>query len=139
MTADKKGTITRKGVKKQIRFINDDFKTLHAKYLSENNTISYSLFCKLRTFWVLKPKEKDRKTCLCKIHDNISFKLNAAYSDGIIHTKDLDTLLKTIVCEETKNECMYRECVICSKKEIPMIMKNEDKQHGLSGKQRGRK
>lgn len=43
--ADKKATITRKG-------LNDDMKHLHEKFNSEigKRNISYSLFCKLRPF-----------------------------------------------------------------------------------------
>lgn len=65
-SAGKKETITRFKVKKQKRFLNDDMKHLHAKFLSENPEmgISYSLFCRFRPFWVVKATEKDRQTCL---------------------------------------------------------------------------
>ena len=58
MTSDKKSTMTRRGLKKQLRFLNDDMKTLHQKFVSEHKTVSYSLFCKLRPFWVVKPRQK---------------------------------------------------------------------------------
>ena len=52
---DKKATITRKGVKKQIRLLTDDLKALHDKFISESSNISFSLFCKPRPFWTVKP------------------------------------------------------------------------------------
>ena len=72
---DKQATIIRKGVKRQLCLMTDDMKNLHIKYRSENNDISYSMFCRLCPFWVVKPREKGRKTCMCKIHDNLQLKL----------------------------------------------------------------
>ena len=125
MTSDKKATITRNGNKKQIRFLADDLKTLHAKYLSEGYSVSYTLFCQLRPFWVIKPREKDRKTCMCKIHDNLSLKINTAYKEGLVQTKDLNVLTKTIVCDDTNKICMYRECNQCKDNKIPIAVINE--------------
>lgn len=119
MKSDKQATITRKGVKKQLRLLTDDLKTLYAKFLSENNKFSYSLFCKLRPFWVVRPTERDRETCLCKIHDNLRLKLNAAYSANMYDTKDVNKLCLRIVCDETKQICMYRECNLCQHKTLP--------------------
>ena len=124
--ADKQATITRRGTKKQIRLLTDDLKMLHAKYLSEGNKISYSLFCKLRPFWTIKPTEKDRQTCMCKIHDNIALKLHTAYTHSMINTKDINELLKTIVCNDKSFKCMYRECSECKDKEVPFIFNGEE-------------
>lgn len=57
--SDKKATITRKSIKKQIRLLTDDLKTLHDKFISESSNILYSLFCKLRPFWTVKPHDKE--------------------------------------------------------------------------------
>ena len=118
LKADKQATITRKGIKKQIRLMSDDLKTLHKKYQLEGNKMSYSLFCKLCPFWILKPSEKDRNTCLCKIHKNLTFKVNADYTANMITSKDPIVLMKQIVCDTEKKECMYRECEDCKGNEI---------------------
>ena len=80
--------------------------------------MSYSLFCKLRPFWILKPSEKDRNTCLCKIHENLTFKVNAGYTANMITSKDPIVLMKQIVCDTEKKECMYRECEDCEGKTL---------------------
>ena len=101
--ADKKATITRKGVKMQVLLLTDDMKTLHAKYTSEGKNVSYSLFCRLRPFWVIKPRGKDRQTCLCKIHDNLRLILNAAVNANMVDTIDVDKLIKQVVCDDTRH------------------------------------
>jgi hypothetical protein len=61
--ADKKTTITKFGCKKQIRLLNDDIINIHEKYQSETGKkISYSLFCRFKPFWVIKPTSADRQT-----------------------------------------------------------------------------
>ena len=81
-----------------------------------NNKISYSFFCKIHPFWVLKLSEKDREACLYKIHDNLRLKLNAAYNAEMYDTKDMDILVKRI-CNDSK-KCMYRECPEFKDKEL---------------------
>ncbi|KAH3821926.1 hypothetical protein DPMN_123694 [Dreissena polymorpha] len=122
LTANKKSTITPNGVKKQIRLLKDDLKHVHGRYISEKNTISYTLFCQLRPFWVIKPKEKDHKTCLCRIHDNIHLKPHAAHTVGMVRTKDVNPLVTKIVCNETG---MYRKCKQCKDK-VPTIDNTND-------------
>ncbi|WAR22315.1 hypothetical protein MAR_016289 [Mya arenaria] len=122
MKADKKATITQKGCKKQIRLLNDDIKHLHAKYISEKKKISYSLFCKLKPFWVIKPTFRDRQTCLCKIHDNLDMKLTTAINNNMYHSRSVNDLLKCLTCDGSldKKECMYRECNGCKGRSIPL-------------------
>ncbi|CAH0556614.1 unnamed protein product [Brassicogethes aeneus] len=53
ITAGKKETITRKTMKKQIRYLNDSMRRLHEKFIKNTQLkkISYSTFCSLRPFW----------------------------------------------------------------------------------------
>ena len=118
LKADKNATITRKGEKRQIRLLKDDLKTLHKKYQLEGNKISYSLFCKLRPFWVVRPTEKDRSTCLCKIHENMNFKIKSCYAQNMINSKDPNILMKSITCDTHDKYCMYRECKKCEKLQL---------------------
>ena len=63
ITTGKKDTITRNGIKQQRRVLCDTMLNLHMKYHAEYplSGVSYSLFCKLRPFYVVRPKDKDRK------------------------------------------------------------------------------
>ncbi|WAR07948.1 hypothetical protein MAR_017906, partial [Mya arenaria] len=123
MKADKKATITQKGCKKLIRLLNDDIKHLHAKDISEKKKkIFYSLFCKLKPFWVINPTFRDRQTCLCKIHDNLDMKLTTAINNNMYHSRSVNDLLKCLTCDGSldKKECMYRECNGCKGRSIPL-------------------
>ncbi|WAQ99824.1 LOW QUALITY PROTEIN: hypothetical protein MAR_024197 [Mya arenaria] len=128
MKADKKATITQKGCKKQICLLNDDIKHLHAKYISEKKKkISYSLFCKLKPFWVIKPTFRDRQTCLCKIHDNLDMKLTTAINNNMYHSRSVNDLLKCLTCDGSldKKECMYRECNGCKGRIVWRVWRNK--------------
>ncbi len=75
ITTGTKQTLTKNKVKMQKRFLVDTLKNLHRRFLSENSDekISYSLFCHLRPFWVVNPTISERDTCMCKLHENLSF------------------------------------------------------------------
>ncbi|WAR26590.1 hypothetical protein MAR_012294 [Mya arenaria] len=92
ITSDKQATITRNGVKMQKRLLNGDLINLYKKYESEGNKISYSMFCKLRPFWIVKPTEKDRDTCLCKLHENLNYKIQTRYKENMVHSKDANKI-----------------------------------------------
>ncbi|WAR03052.1 hypothetical protein MAR_009610 [Mya arenaria] len=97
---DKQATITRNG------------------YESEGNKISYSMFCKLRPFWIVKPTEKDRDTCLGQLHENLNYKIQTSYKENMVHSKDANVLINEIVCTQENKECMYRECRQCEDKQL---------------------
>lgn len=119
--AGKKATITRNKEKKQLRLLNDSLKNLHAKFLIEKNLkISYSKFCSLKPYWVVKPKEKDRDTCLCKTHENFIFKVERLYKEGTIHTNNLEQVIKELVCNPENKACMYKECESCKGKALDL-------------------
>lgn len=82
LTAGKKQTITRRRIRKQKRFLNATLRNLHRRFLSEHPLvrISYSLFCRMRPFWVVTPTLTDRETCLCKTHENLSFLVEKLHS-----------------------------------------------------------
>ncbi|WAR25600.1 LOW QUALITY PROTEIN: hypothetical protein MAR_011304 [Mya arenaria] len=115
----RKCTITRHGSKKQIRLLNDSIKNIHEKFLSEQRSeISYSLFCRLKPFYVIKPTEKHRETCLCKHHENIQFMINKIFHERAIEINYLDELLKKITCNSENKACIYRECDGCRDKSL---------------------
>ncbi|KAK5622689.1 hypothetical protein CRENBAI_026102 [Crenichthys baileyi] len=67
-----------------------------------------------RPFWVVRPTESDRKTCLCKIHENTEFLASTLYKCGLLSTKNLEQLADAIVCNLDSKACAYGECDACS-------------------------
>lgn len=77
----------------QKRLLTDTLKNLHRKVQSENRgQVSYSLFSTLRPFWGVTPTESDRKTCLCKTHENIRFMASTLFKCGLLSSKNLEEM-----------------------------------------------
>jgi len=110
-----KDTVTRRGLKKQKRLLNDTIKNLHEKFTQEGNSVSYSLFCRLRPFWVLPAMEKDRQTCLCAVHENTGFIANAVKNAGLIDCSDIQVLASRNMCESYNLRCADNECNDCNR------------------------
>ncbi|CAC5383317.1 unnamed protein product [Mytilus coruscus] len=106
----------------QKRYLNDDLRHLHEKFYSEfpEHPVSYSMFCKCRPFWIVKPSTKDRETCLCIKHENIHYLIEKLYQSQLITTKRVETFIDNICCDIANKNCMYRQCNICEKKEVEM-------------------
>ena len=124
-TAGKKDTITRKGLKKQKKFLTDTMKILHAKFLSENPGISlcYSKFCTLRPFWVLLPKAADRETCLCMKHQNVQLMVDALHKVKILSSSDPMVYMNKLFCDPKNKKCVYNECDTCKRMELDGLEK----------------
>ena len=121
MTAGKKETKTFGKLKKQKRLLNDSLKNLHGKLLRESNyKISYTLFCRMRPFWVVEPSTRDRDTCLCKIHDNFRFVVEKLHNLKAITASDSDNLASETTCSTSSKACMYGMCKECKDAEIPL-------------------
>lgn len=119
-TAGKKECITVNKRKMQKRFITDTLQNIHRKFLSENPLvkISYSLFCKLRPFWVLLPNASNRDTCLCKLHENLQFIVSRLSSRQILNTTNCEQLADSCACQPTSKICMYGACGVCTDKHV---------------------
>ncbi|XP_045199124.2 uncharacterized protein LOC123553489 [Mercenaria mercenaria] len=113
--AGKKATCTKKKEKRQIRLLTDTLKNLYLKFVSENvdRPMSYSMFCRLRPFYVRFPRASDRETCLCKRHENLKFKADKLKDLNVLNNRDLMEIAKDIVCSTSNKECMYRTCKHC--------------------------
>jgi len=122
ITAGKKETVTRNKVKMQKRFVLDTLENLHRKFLSENPhiSVSYSLFCRLRPFWVLLPDLKSRDTCLCKLHDNLSLMAQKLFKMHLVHSANLEELVKMYSCDTMSKNCMYDLCLMCKDMHISL-------------------
>ena len=115
VTPGKKHAITRKKIKLQKRLLADCLLNVHRTFLAEfpGKMISYSLFCKLRPFWVVHPSLDDRDTCFCKTHENLAFVASKLYSVNILHTKNTEQLADGINCDPALKACMCGECQSC--------------------------
>lgn len=104
--ARKKECITRNYIKKQKRYLLDSLKNLHKKFL-QTFPDGYSLFCKLRPFWVVSPKLSDRDTiCTCIVHENINLKLSALKNSKILEFGNYQSVLQTLCCDRYSEECV---------------------------------
>ena len=106
----------------QKRLLSDSLLNIHRKFLTENpdKMISYSLFCKLRPFWVVHPSLEDRDTCLCKTHENLEFMAIKLHDVAILQTRNIEQLADNISCDPKSKSCMYGECQTC-RDSIPEI------------------
>lgn len=111
--AGKRECVTRKGVKKQKRYLLDTMLNLHKKFKEDNFNISYQTFCRLRPFWVSIPKVNDRDTCLCIKHANIDLKLSALHNRKILPYSGHDKLLEDTCCNRYNEQCLSRNCQRC--------------------------
>ena len=121
ITTGRKQTITRNKVKMQKRFLVDTIRNLHRRFLAENNVrISYPAFCRQRPFWVVHPSLSDRDTCMCKLHENLSFLAEKLSQLKLIETSNLEALTKIVCCDTARKDCMYGECEHCRDKTVPL-------------------
>ena len=119
MTTGKKQTLTRWGDKKQKRFLNDTIKVVYDKFCAETPDVkvSYSLFARLKPFWVVQPSLSDRETCQCKLHENLLFCHVGLVKHGIIiSTLTLESYADETVCDRKSKACTYSTCVECADK-----------------------
>ena len=120
-----KNTVTVKKNKKQRRILNDSLKNLHLKYLSENNpSLSYTLFCRLRPFWVVFPTERDRNTCLCKLCENTELLAMALKKVDTIPSAKLDLITESLACSISSKDCMFNMCINCSNMRVCITKEN---------------
>ncbi|CAH2094688.1 unnamed protein product [Euphydryas editha] len=114
VAAGKREFINKTGEKKQKRYLNDNLKNLHGKFIKEQFKVSYSMFCKYRPFWVVFPKT-DRDTCQCKIHSNVNYLIKALKNAKIITESTGSDVISSLCCD-VKQKCLQRTCKLCLNK-----------------------
>ncbi|XP_013198947.1 uncharacterized protein LOC106141856 [Amyelois transitella] len=126
LTSGKKDTITRKKIKKQIRFLNDSLINLHKSFVNKLGiNISYETFRRYRPFWVLFPKVNSRNTCLCVIHANNDFMIQSLHTAKIIPYKSITEVLKHLCCNNSLNlACLDNRCSGCKDKFLECDISN---------------
>jgi len=127
----KKDCITKKGVKKQKRYMRDSLHRLHKQYTKSKSThrhMSYASFCKAKPFWVVKPSVSGRDTCRCVKHANMAFMTDKLHQLKIMaKPASDDDLCARLCCDNTSRtkECMFSECTVCKKKQLPVAVSPE--------------
>lgn len=126
LTAGKKETITRKSVKKQIRYLNT-LLNLYNKFIDTTGSrISYATFCRCRPFWVVSPKVSARETCLCALHENTDFMVQALKSSKVLNENSAIELSQSLCCDRhMKEKCLERTCENCMTKGIDIAEHDE--------------
>ena len=100
----------------QKRYLLDSLLNLHRKILSENSSvkISYSLFSRMRPYFVLFPNLQSRDTCMCKLHENLTFIANKLLRLHLISSANLESLADSCSCEtQSKIACMVLGKFVC--------------------------
>ena len=111
----KKDTIGRKE-KRHRRVLTSSLKDLHKAYMQKcekKHQLSYRQFIRYKPFYVTEARSRDRNTCACWEHANISLLIDALSSRGLITTKSLSALLSGITCDTENTKCMQRVCTKC--------------------------
>jgi hypothetical protein len=127
MCPGKKDYKTFKKVRMQKRYLLKSLKELHEQYCETSvYKVSYSLFCKLKPFWVVKPRASDRETCACQIHANIELLLSALNEVGAIEMKNTKDVTAYVCCDINSVACLQRTCQACKNSVIPYSHFAED-------------
>lgn len=116
----KKDVVGRK-VKKQRRVLTKPLTDLHKAYMQtcdRKQRMSYRQFTRYRPFYITEAKPKDRNTCACYQHENMSLLIDSLASRGLLPTKSLSELLASITCSTADVRCMQRLCTNCCYDEV---------------------
>lgn len=120
----KSGEIRKKGQIFRKRALTDNMANLHRRFQSENprHKLSMSQFCKLKPFWIVHRRIKDRETCACKTHENFGLKIKKLHQLGIVATSSPRDIVQASVCSDNDMSCMYRTCSNCKNKKFPTTL-----------------
>ncbi len=123
MLPGKKDCITKNMVKKQKRVLCETMTIVYSKFLNKypRLPISYTLFCRMRPFWVIKPTARDRETCLCMTHENMALKMGKLHALKVVSSARVNDVLEQVTCDITSKSCMYSECNVCKDDYVPPI------------------
>lgn len=114
MCSGKKEYIKKGKVTKQKRLLQETMRNLHVHFLNTKVCkVSYATFCRLKPFWIIAAKQKDRETCSCVKHENMSLIVAKLYNNNIIPEKQLSLIISQTVCNPEKKVCMTNECSSC--------------------------
>nr|CAI5840307.1 unnamed protein product [Callosobruchus analis] len=101
---------------------------IHQTHL--NIKISYSYFCRLKSFWIKRMRVADRDTTRCVTYTNMELLINGLYLNGIIFGKTAGDVINDICCSTKNENCLLRLCNECKHSEphFKMFDQNEIRQ-----------
>lgn len=131
MAPGKKDFITRNGVRKQKRYLNQTLKNLWQKFCNSDSPIivPFTTFCKFRPFWLVWKKPTDRDTCLCVKHENMLLMVKQLLNSKILaySNDDVEAILQKDMCcggDSFTEDCLLRTCSKC--KDYKMLFQHFD-------------
>lgn len=84
----------------------NSIRKLYQKFVVENPdiNISHTSFLRCKPFWVTRPRDSDRETCVCKQHDNLQY----IQIKKIAKTANLQEIIELYTCdtENIVSACM---------------------------------
>lgn len=104
-----------------LRNLYEEFKKKSEMY------ISYSLFCRLKPFWIKTPNVNNRDTCLCIKHENFRLFTEKLFTLNVIKTKSPYDIVKILICQEATENCYRRVCNICKENTVPYMEFDSEK------------
>lgn len=116
----KRDTVTKNKCKMQKRFLNDTLKNLYHTFSKQFPAVSvtYPTFCKLRPFWIISPDVKNRNTCMCILHENVSLLIKKLKNLEMIEERSYEDIINRLCCENQNERCMERKCDKCILKKL---------------------
>lgn len=108
----KKERITFRQIEKQKRYLNDTLIKLYQRFIQEHRNVklSYVCFSRLRPFWILQKTVEQRNMCLCKLHENVSMRIEKLKQVEAISEKDPGRVGESLFCSISNKECVYGDC-----------------------------
>jgi len=126
----KKDKVKKNKICKQKRYLHDSLKKMHRKYLKcTGSFLSYTTFTRLKPFWVVKPNVRDRETCRCVKHANMTLMTDKLHLLKVIENQRDKEFCAQMCCtnSETLKKCMYRECSTCQEKDLFVTVMSQEK------------
>ncbi|XP_052130291.1 uncharacterized protein LOC127751200 [Frankliniella occidentalis] len=110
-------------MKKRKRILQGKLTDLYSKYSSECSQknvkpLSYTVFCRLKPFFVVHQKASERDTCLCKYCENFTMKVEALHRISVIRESTPYKVMSAVTCNAQNDDCLIRKCVSCKDKSI---------------------
>lgn len=102
--------VKRNGIRKQKLIL---LSTVKALRLETGINLSYAMLLRPKPFWVVAPKSRDRKTCLCVKHENFELKVNKLNSLQELNERSTYELIKNYSCDVSSFDCMNGLCHSC--------------------------
>lgn len=116
---EKSAVISKKGVTKVKRYLNDSMFNLHKKFTDLFQIkLSYTTFRRMKPFHVRVKRLKERDTCSCIKHVNFNFKIQKLHMLGLLQSRNMRDLMKKLCCDVSSQSCMYRSCEECKDRDI---------------------